>query len=177
MAICEGMKLSGHGVTGYALIEAGAGCVYGYSQSVTFAGDYIYEATFWNHMKQGETVCEALAAMIGAHGIPDPYGDAYPIVMSPDDPFPTNPDGAQQVNCDWHLNQPGDLVVTDATSLSCAQNNYGVAPTFNVTVEPIVNPEGANNYTSTWTSSNTNVATVNKKGVVTGVTPGTATIT
>jgi len=177
MAICEGMKLSGHGVTGNALIEAGAGCVYGYSQSVTFAGDYIYEATFWNHMRQGETVAEALGAMIAAHGIPDPYGDAYPIVMSPDDPFPTNPDGPQTVNCDWQLYQPGDLVVTDAASLSFEQTAYGVAPTFTVKIMPVINPDGANNFTSTWTSSNENVATVSKKGVVTGITNGTATIT
>ncbi len=177
MAICEGMKLSGHGVTGYALLEAGAGIVYGYSQSVTFAGDYIYEATFWNHMRQGETASEALEAMKAAHGIPDPYGDAYPIMMSADDPFPANPDGPQTTNTDWHLNQPGDLVVTDATSLTFEQTNYGVAPTFTVKIEPIINPEGANNFTSTWTSSNPSVATVSKKGVVTGVTPGTATIT
>ena len=39
MAICEGMKRQGQGTTGYALLRAGAGVVYGYSQSVTFIAD------------------------------------------------------------------------------------------------------------------------------------------
>ena len=177
MAICEGMKLSGHGVTGTALLAAGAGVVYGYSQSVTFAGDYIYEATFWNHMKNGETVAEAFAAMVAAHGVRDPYGDAYPIVMSADDPFPANPDSAQTVHSDWQLYRQSDLVVTDATSLSFEQPSYGIAPTFTEKIIPVIAPEGANNFTSVWSSSNTNVAVVNNKGVVTGVAAGTATIT
>lgn len=46
MAICEGMKLSGRGTTGYALLRAGCGAVYGYSQSVTFVGDYKFEEIF-----------------------------------------------------------------------------------------------------------------------------------
>ena len=84
MAICEGMKRSGQGTTGAALLRAGAGVVYGYSQSVTFAGDYVYEETFWNLMKDFEnpaTVAEAFAQMVEEHGICDPYGNAYPIVM------------------------------------------------------------------------------------------------
>ena len=177
MAICEGMKLSGHGVTGTALLAAGAGVVYGYSQSVTFSGDYVYEATFWNHMKQGETVAEAFSAMVTAHGVRDPYGDAYPIVMSPDDPFPANPDSAQTVHSDWQLLTQSDMVVTDATALSFEQDSYGVAPTFTMKLVPVVAPEGANNYTSTWTSSNENVAIVSPKGVVTGINPGRTVIT
>ena len=46
MAICEGMKRTGQGTTGSALLRAGAEVVYGYSQSVTFVGDYEYEETF-----------------------------------------------------------------------------------------------------------------------------------
>ncbi|MCR5809066.1 MAG: Ig-like domain-containing protein [Clostridiales bacterium] len=177
MAICEGMKRQGQGTTGYALIRAGAGAVYGYSQSVTFAGDYKYEATFWDAMMNGATASEALAAMIARWDIPDPHGDAYPILMSPVDPFPSNPDAAQTVNCDWCLAQPGDLVAVDAVGISFAESSYGVAPTFTLQLEPIVDPEGANYYTATWTSSDESVATVTKKGVVTGVNSGTATIT
>ena len=175
MAICEGMKLSGHGVTGYALLEAGAGCVYGYSQSVTFSGDYIYEATFWNQIKNNDaTVAEAFNVMTSTHGNDDPYGDAYPIVMSDDDPFPANPDSHQTVYCDWTL-FGGNPV--DATGLSFAQDTYGVAPTFQLQLEPIVTPEDANNYSKTWTTSDPSIATVNNRGVVTGVSEGTATIT
>lgn len=177
MAICEGMKLSGHGVTGTALLAAGAGVVYGYSQSVTFAGDYVYEATFWNHMKAGETVAESFSAMVAAHGVRDPYGDAYPIVMSPDDPFPANPDSAQTVHSDWQLLTQSDMVVTDATSLTFEQASYGVAPTFTTKLVPVIAPEGANNFTSTWTSSNPDVAIVSPKGVVTGINPGRTVVT
>lgn len=174
MAICEGMMTN---TLGQPLLNAGCAVVYGYSQSVTFSGDYLYEATFWNHMKQGETFADSYDAMIAAHGIYDPYGDAYPVVMSEDDAYPANPDSHQTVYCQWHLPTPSDLVVTDVTSVSFPQSNYGIAPTFSEQIVPNINPEGANNYTATWTSSNTNVATVNKKGVVTGVNPGTATIT
>ena len=45
MAICQGMKRGGQGTTGYALLRAGAAAVYGYSQNVSFTGDYRYEAT------------------------------------------------------------------------------------------------------------------------------------
>ena len=175
MAICEGMKLSGHGVTGYALLEAGAGCVYGYSQSVTFAGDYVYEATFWNQIKNNDaTVAEAFNVMTSTHGNDDPYGDAYPIVMSDDDPFPTNPDSHQTVYCDWTLF--GGTPV-DATGLSFAQDTYGLAPTFQLQLEPIVTPADANNYSKTWTTSDPSVATVSNKGLVTGISNGSATIT
>ena len=103
MAICEGMKKSGNGVTGTALLQAGAGFVYGYSQSVTFAGDYKYEKTFWERMRQGDTVAQAFKVMTDTHGVYDPYGDAYPIVMSATDAFPSNPDSHQTVTSDWKL--------------------------------------------------------------------------
>ena len=178
MAICEGMKLSGHGVTGYALLEAGAGVVYGYSQSVTFVGDYAIESIFWNKMKNEDyTVAEAFAYMV-ANGCSsdgsEPSGNAFPIVMSEDDPFPANPDSAQTVYSDWTL-FGGNPV--DATGLSFAQDTYGLAPTFQLQLEPIVTPEDANNYSKTWTTSDPSVATVNNKGLVTGINNGTATIT
>ena len=103
MAICEGMKKSGNGVTGTALLQAGAGFVYGYSQNVTFAGDYKYEKTFWERMRQGDTVAQAYKVMTDTHGVYDPHGDAYPIVMSATDAFPSNPDSQQTVTSDWKL--------------------------------------------------------------------------
>ena len=68
MAICEGMKLSGRGTTGYALLRAGCGAVYGYSQSVTFVGDYKFEETFWNVIKEEGTIAEAYATMVDVWG-------------------------------------------------------------------------------------------------------------
>lgn len=174
MAICEGMMTN---TLGQPLLNAGCAVVYGYSQSVTFAGDYMYEATFWNHMKQGETFAESYDAMIAAHGIDDPYGNAYPVTMSEDDAYPANPDSHQTVYCQWHLPKPSDLVVTDATGVHFEQDSYGIAPTFSEKLIPVITPEGANNFTTSWTSSDPSVATVTKNGTVTGVTAGTAVIT
>jgi hypothetical protein len=173
MAICEGMKLSGHGVTGNALLAAGAGCVYGYSQSVTFAGDYEYEATFWNEMKEGATVKDAVAYMKQVHGIPDPYGDAYPIVMSPVDPFPSNPDGAQEVNCDLKIMPDVEL---QSWSMNGSVEVYrGFSET--VTFDRI--PENANNYELEWSVADASVAEISgtkKSVVITGVALGSTTV-
>ena len=105
MAICEGMKKEGKGTTGTALLAAGCGAVYGYSQSVSFTGDYKYEACFWTQMKNGATVAEAFQTMKDTYGVPDPVsgGDAYPIVMRDVDAFPSNPDSEQTVYCTWKL--------------------------------------------------------------------------
>ena len=45
------------------------------------------------------------------------------------------------------------------------------------TVKATVSPSNAKNKTVTWSSSNTSIAKVSSKGVVTGLAPGTATIT
>lgn len=174
MAICEGMMTN---TLGGPLLNAGCAVVYGYSQSVTFAGDYMYEATFWNHMKQGETFADSYNAMVAAHGVYDPYGDAYPVVMSEDDNYPANPDSHQTVYCEWHMPKPSDLVVTDATGVHFEQDSYGIAPTFSEKLIPVITPEGANNFTYSWTSSNPEVATVTKNGTVTAITPGSTVIT
>ena len=179
MAICEGMKLSGRGTTGYALLDAGAGCVYGYSQSVTFAGDYMYEATFWNEMKYNDaTVAEAFNTMIATHGEPDPRGDAWAIVMSPDDPFPTNPDSHQNVNCDWQLfGGSMDPVALESYSLSETAVDVYRTATVSVTFNRI--PDNANNYELTWGSENPAIATVNgnnRRVNITGVADGTTRI-
>ncbi len=177
MAICEGMKKSGKGTTGTALLAAGAGVVYGYSQSVTFTGDYKYEATFWTEMKNGATVEEAITVMKNTWGVPDPYGDAYPIVMSPDDPFPANPDAPQTVHSDWRLYRESDMVVTDPVSLSFESTEVGIAPTFTKKLIPVIEPLDANNYTSEWTSSDESIVTVSNKGVLTGIRNGMADVT
>ena len=176
MAICEGMKIGGRGTTGTALLAAGAGCVYGYSQSVTFAGDYEYEATFFNELKEGANVAEALEVMKDVHGVPDPYGDAYPIVMSESDPFPTNPDGPQDVNCDWTIFTQEPIALQ---SWSLSETAVNVYRTFTKTVNFEKIPDNANQYELEWHSSDNSIATVagnNRKVTITGVNVGSTTI-
>jgi len=181
MAICEGMKRQGQGTTGYALLRAGAGVVYGYSQSVTFVGDYMYEETFWNAMKNADdpaTVADAFNLMVAEHGACDPYGDAWPIVMSEDDPFPTNPDSAQTVNSQWTLF--GNPEPVDITGFSLQQNAVEMYIGRTAEINFVRQPENANNYELVWTSSNESVATVSgnkRRATVTGISAGTATIT
>ena len=181
MAICEGMKRQGQGTTGYALLRAGAGVVYGYSQSVTFAGDYVYEVTFWNAMKNADdpaTVADAFNLMAETHGLPEPRGDAWPIVMSEDDPFPANPDSAQTVNSQWTLF--GNPEPVDITGFSLQQNAVEMYIGRTAEINFVRQPENANNYELVWTSSNESVATVTgnkRKATVTGISAGTATIT
>lgn len=179
MAICEGMKRQGQGTTGYALLRAGAGCVYGYSQSVTFVGDYMYEATFWNEMKYNDaTVAEAFDVMIATHGEPDPRGDAWAIVMSPDDPFPSNPDSHQDVNCDWKLFGANmEPVALESWTLSSEAVEIYRTETVNVSFNRI--PDNANAYELVWHSENESVATVsgnNRRVQITGVGDGTTRI-
>ncbi len=178
MAMCEGMKLSGGGKTGTALLAAGAGVVYGYSQSVSFTGDYKYEAYFWNRMREGDTVAQAFAKMTSQYGNWDPAyssssGAAWPIVMSPTDSFPSNPDSHQTPTSDWVMF--GDSEPDPITSVSVA--NVSVVTGGTAQAQLTVNPSNADYTVSSYTSSNTSVATVNSSGVVTGVRAGTATLT
>ena len=178
MAICEGMKRQGQGTTGNALLRAGAGCVYGYSQSVTFAGDYEYEEAFWTMMKDGATVAEAYENMVDVLGIPDPYGDAYPIVMSPVDAFPSNPDGPQTVYCEWNLY--GGLPPVELTNYSLSATDLRLYETYEYTVTFERVPANANDYTLVWTSSAPSVASVmgnNRRATISGISAGSAVIT
>ena len=118
MAMCEGMKRGGGGKTGTALLNKGAGGVYGYSQNVSFGGDYRYEASFWTEMKKGKTVAEAIQVMKTNNTVPDGANGAYPIVMSPTDPFPANPDSNQNVTCTWKLIGGGSSNAITSVTLS-----------------------------------------------------------
>ena len=169
MAICEGMKKAGKGTTGTALLAAGAGGVYGYSQSVSFTGDYQYEATFWTQMKNGKTVAQAIATMKSTHGNWDPAyssssGAAWPIVMSAVDAFPSNPDGTQTVNCDWELFGSTTSYTVTATSNN---TNYGTVSVngYTITASPKTGYYAAG-YTVT-----SGTATVAQNGNVFTVTP------
>lgn len=178
MAICEGMKRNGYGTTGTALLNAGAGVVYGYSQSVTFAGDYVYEATFWNEMKNGANTCDAFQAMKDAHGVPDPYGDAYPIIMSDVDEFPSNPDAEQTVHTEWNLFGAQEPVALESFTLSETDLSLTLGEEGTVLFGRV--PDNANAYELVWTSSNENVVAVNgnnRRCKVTGIHSGNAVLT
>lgn len=57
MAICLGMATD---TLCDPLRENGVEVVYGYSQSVSFAGDYLYEECFWDHMCAGDDVATSV---------------------------------------------------------------------------------------------------------------------
>lgn len=178
MAICEGMKRQGRGTTGTALLAAGAGIVYGYSQSVSFAGDYMYEEVFWNVMKEGGTVAEAFTTMTDELGFPEPRGDAYPIVMSDVDPFPANPDSPQTVYCDWTMFGNVEPIALESFSLDVDAVEMYVGRSASVAFGRV--PEDANAYELVWTSANENIATVsgnNRRVNITGVNAGHTTVT
>ncbi len=97
MAICLGMATDGLCAP---MRNRGVEVVYGYSQSVTFTGDYKYEATFWDEMCAGSTVADAIDTMKTKHGKWDPAYSSYslstarsnyvafPVVVSDEDAHP-----------------------------------------------------------------------------------------
>ena len=107
MAICLGMATD---TMCEPMREKGVEVVYGYSQSVTFAGDYCFEETFWDNMTAGKDVATSIAAMKSKWGNWDwsepiaasygysgsgytlsearKYRSAFPIVVSDEDTHP-----------------------------------------------------------------------------------------
>ena len=125
MAICLGMATDG---ICKPLRGKGVEVVYGYSQSITFDGDYAYEADFWTQMKNGSTVADAVATMKRNNANWDPayyaagtyyntvakaqrYFVAFPVVVSSEDTHPGRRTGSgnygadnlQTVNATWRL--------------------------------------------------------------------------
>lgn len=83
--------------------------------------------------------------MVDVWGPVDPYGDAWPIVMSPVDDFPANPDQAQTVYCDWTLfGESEEPIALEGYTLSANEANIAVGET--VTVKFNREPEDANLY-------------------------------
>ena len=113
MAICLGMATDG---IFKPLREKGVDTVYGYSQSVSFEYDYLWEADFWNKMKDGEDVGTAFAYAIAQTGQWDFCQDrdynnigkaryymcAFPNAVSPEDAYQgqrsKNPSSASAAN-------------------------------------------------------------------------------
>lgn len=175
-AICEGMMTDG---LCKPLRASGAGVVYGYSQSVSFTGDYEFADVFWDCMMDGATVAEAIEQMKARYGYYDHYVDpyAYPIVVSAQDVYPINPDSVQTVYSQWTVLKGPDPVavtglsldITEATILDKCENTIQL----NYEIEPVT----ATNKVVEWTSSDEDVAVVSDRGLVTAVSEGEATIT
>ena len=134
MAICLGMATDGICAP---MLDAGVGVVYGYSQSVTFVGDYCFEAAFYDSLLDGATVSEAIAAMKKTYGEWDlslqictaqnlnsswallteeeavKDRSAFPIVASAEDPYPGHGkvDARQNVYSSWSLLRSFNITV------------------------------------------------------------------
>ena len=109
------------------LLDKGVGAVYGYSKDVTFGGDSCWMVTFMDELTKGGTVARAASEMKRAWGAWDcspqicaynnwssglishtaadakRRGEAFPVVVSAEDPFPADPDAVQTVRSDWRL--------------------------------------------------------------------------
>ncbi len=107
MAICFGMATN---TICDPLREKGVEVLCGYSQSVTFAGDYLFEDAFWDKMTEGQTVAQACSYMKSTlgnwdwstkianyFGYSDGYSSisaarsdyaAFPVVVSDEDTHP-----------------------------------------------------------------------------------------
>ena len=138
MAICLGMATN---TMCNPLREMGVEVVYGYSQSVTFAGDYLFEETFWDNMIAGKTVAQSISAMKSKWGkwdwseeIASAYGysgtgytlaqarqyrSAFPIVVSDEDTHPGQRKGSfygadslQTVQSTYTLFEPKQTATT-----------------------------------------------------------------
>ena len=136
MAICLGMATSGLCTP---MRNAGCEVVYGYSQSVSFTGDYKYETYFWNKMKAGSDVATAVSYMKSAAGSNwDPayasysqsqakaYYVAFPIVVSDQDTYPGQGkvDAVQTVKSTYKLIDSGSST-TPTTAPTTAPDDGG----------------------------------------------------
>ena len=142
MAICLGMATD----TFAAPMRAkGVEVVYGYSQSVTFAGDYLYEETFWDNMIAGQTVAQAVSSMKSKWGewdwsekIASEYGysgsgytlsqarkyrAAFPIVVSDEDVHPGQRNGDSNYGADSQQTVKSTYTLYNQYNVTATTNN------------------------------------------------------
>ena len=81
------------------------------------------------------------------------------------------------VRCLKDPNAPAPPAVVDVTSVQLSQHEISVTVNMSVQLYATVLPANATDPTVYWTSSNPEIATVSGRGVVVGVTEGTAVIT
>ncbi|MBQ6431659.1 MAG: InlB B-repeat-containing protein [Oscillospiraceae bacterium] len=101
---CLGMATDGLAAP---LRERGVEAVIGFSQTVTFKGDYSYMLSITGSLLNDDDLAETMAAAKQEVGITDPYktkSPCYPVVVSSADPYPGhgNVDAPQAVSSAWH---------------------------------------------------------------------------
>ena len=181
MAICLGMATDGLEAP---LMDKGLGAVYGYSQSVTFVGDYTFEEAFYDSLLAGNDISTAISDMkercgqwdysseiVAANDMPTSYilateedavqgKAAFPIVVSAEDTYPGHGkvDAVQTVNSTWALmNQYKLTVETDSDNAENTVETRGAA----ITAKPAVGY-----YASGYTVSPKGAAVVKQDGNV-----------
>ena len=161
MAICLGMATD---TMCAPLRDKGVEVVYGYSQSVTFAGDYLFEDAFWDKLCDGETVAAAASYMKSTWGNWDwstkiasyyGYSDGYPYISSARNDYAAFPVVVSDE--DTHPGQRNRNIFYGADSLQTVKSTYTLF----------------NQYTVTATSNNTAYGTVSVNGSTITAKPAT----
>ena len=139
MAICLGMATD---TMCEPLRAMGVEVVCGYSQSVTFAGDYLFEETFWDNLCAGSTVAEASAAMKAKWGNWDwstkiasyyGYSDGYSTISAARGDYSAFPVVVSDE--DAHPGQRNRNTFYGADSLQTVKSTYTLFSQYNVTVQ------------------------------------------
>lgn len=183
MAICLSMATDG---LHKPLMEQGVDVAYGYSQSVTFGGDYCWEACFWENMCDGAMVKDAIATMKETYGEWDYnpkiyaannwYRDeyycatiadarrkraAFPIVVSAEDAYPGhgNVDDLQTVYSTWTLQEQ----IIPNYSLT-AETNDPVLGTVTQNDNTVTAIPAEGSYVAGWSLEPADAATVTQNG-------------
>lgn len=159
MAICLGMATD----TMCAPLRAkGVEVVCGYSQSVTFAGDYLFEDAFWDKLCEGQNVATASKYMKDTWGNWDwstkiakyyGYSDGYSSITSARSDYTAFPVVVSDE--DTHPGQRNKNIFYGADSLQTVRSTYTLFSQYNITA----------------TSSNTSHGTVAVNGSTITATP------
>ncbi|MBQ1210766.1 MAG: hypothetical protein IIX68_03050, partial [Clostridia bacterium] len=151
MAICLGMATD---TLCEPMRSKGVEVVYGYSQSVSFGGEYLFEEVFWDEMIAGKTVAQSIASMKSVWGnwdwsteiaayygyddgyatISDARADyiAFPIVVSDEDTHPGQRKGSSY----------GADILQTVNSTYTLYSQYNVTATSNNTAYGTVSLSG-----------------------------------
>ncbi|MBE6927909.1 MAG: hypothetical protein E7467_05410 [Ruminococcaceae bacterium] len=165
MAICLGMATD---TLCRPLRNRGVEVVYGYSQSVSFDGEYLWSDAFWENMNNGKTVASSVTAMKDKYGqwdyspqmyqyytnewssswVADTLSEAkqtlcaFPIVVSDEDSYPGKSyvDDLQTVKSTYTLfsNEPVSITLVSPDSTNVVSGTAGKA----MELPTIVAPEG-----------------------------------
>ena len=161
MAICLGMATD---TLCEPLRDMGVEVVCGYSQSVTFAGDYLFEDTFFDKLCAGETVATANAYMKSTWGNWDwstkiatyyGYSDGYSTISAARNDYMAFPVVVSDE--DAHPGQRNKNTFYGADSLQTVKSTYTLFSQYSITA----------------TSSNTAQGTVSVSGSTITATPAT----